>query len=75
VKKCSDWAGSNRMIGLVYAGCPKVLTEEILVCDESLKLEIQEYALRQKGSNMDTVADCTYLEEDDDTPLKAHNLR
>jgi len=57
------------------AGCPKVLTEEILVCDESLKLEIQEYALRQKGSNMDTVADCTYLEEDDDTPLKAHNLR
>jgi hypothetical protein len=52
------------------AGCPGILVEEQLVCDRSLKMEIQEYMLRLQSSNVDTVADCTYLEEDDDTPMK-----
>ncbi|XP_024361144.1 E3 SUMO-protein ligase MMS21 [Physcomitrium patens] len=57
------------------AGCPGILVEEQLVCDSSLKIEIREYVLRQQSSNIDTVADCTYLEEDDDTPLKSHAPR
>lgn len=57
------------------AGCPGILVEEQLVCDRSLKIEIQEYMLRQRSSNVDTVADCTYLEEDDDTPLKSSGSR
>ena len=58
------------------AGCPGTLVEEQLVCDRSLKMEIREYMLRQQSSNVDSVADCTYLEEeDDDTPLRAFGTR
>ncbi|KAG0602088.1 hypothetical protein M758_11G159200 [Ceratodon purpureus] len=58
------------------AGCPGILVEDQLVCDRSLKIEIREYMLRQQSSNVDTVADFTLLEEeDDDTPLKGSGSR
>jgi hypothetical protein len=52
------------------AYCRSILVEEQLVCNRSMKMEIQEYMLRLQTSNVDTVADSTYLEEDDDTPMK-----
>jgi len=61
----------NRPCKCAAAGCRGNLVEEELVCDGSLKIEIQEYMLRQRSSNVDTVADCTYLDEDDDTSLKS----
>ena len=52
------------------AYCRSILVEEQLVCNRSMKMEIQEYMLRLQTSNVDIVADSTYLEEDDDTPMK-----
>ena len=64
------------LIRCMNAGCPGILVEDQLVCDRSLKIEIREYMLRQQSSNVDTVADFTLLEEeDDDTPLKGSGSR
>ncbi|KAG0607089.1 hypothetical protein M758_8G002500 [Ceratodon purpureus] len=57
------------------AGCPGILVEDQLMCDRSLKIQIQEYMLRQQSSNVDVVADCTHIDEDDVTPLKASGSR
>lgn len=58
------------------AGCPGTLVEDQLVCDRSLRIEIREYMLRQQSSNVDSVADFTNLDEDDDdTPLKSFRTR
>jgi hypothetical protein len=75
VTTSSTEVGLTRPICRMNSGCPGILVEEQLVCDRSLKIEIREYMLRQQSSNVDTVADFTLLEEDDDTPLKGFGTR
>eukprot|EP00252_Welwitschia_mirabilis_P010640 TRINITY_DN24033_c0_g1_i1.p1 TRINITY_DN24033_c0_g1~~TRINITY_DN24033_c0_g1_i1.p1 ORF type:complete len:245 (+),score=60.74 TRINITY_DN24033_c0_g1_i1:239-973(+) len=57
--------GKKKECKCASAGCPKLLTANKLVCDNLLKLEIEE--LRMRGScslQAEMVANCTEIEED-----------
>ncbi|GLJ55767.1 hypothetical protein SUGI_1197500 [Cryptomeria japonica] len=57
--------GKKRGCRCAAAGCPKMLTAEILICDPLLKIEIEELRLRgDQSTQAQIVADCTEIDED-----------